>query len=357
KASTQAGRAAKAAKKSDEAVLSNCQCLSEGVDAPVVEMVAFMDAKKSPIDIVQAAGRAFRTSPGKERAYIFLPVIVDEGLGETAIIATLKQPDFAHVGHVLAAMFESDEDFQEYLNSIYYTQVATPDKGYTPGSRRSRSGSGFTIRDADTREEMAAGDIRDILTAAVVRTVVPNFERNMQRFLAYKEKYKTGYMPTNVSKRGKELSQTISPEFVSWGVNTRITMTDIENGSPLPHKGLTQRKYNRLIEAGFLTKSDTGDKRGQSTSLKGRKHPRFADLEPYIVRYHDENNGRRPPDVGEKITWNEQTMDLGRAVAQRISKINQNKNIRDNDEFVALFKRLGWLDSEDDSDKSDESSD
>ena len=46
--------------------------------------------------------RAFRTSPGKERAYIFLPIVVDEGQGETEIIATLKQQDFAHVGHVLA---------------------------------------------------------------------------------------------------------------------------------------------------------------------------------------------------------------------------------------------------------------
>ena len=98
-------------------------------------------------------------------AYIFLPIVVDEWQGETEIIATLKQQDFAHVGHVLAAMFESDEEFQEYLNSIYYTQVVTPDVGYKPGSGKSRSGSGFTVRDADTREEMVAGDLRNMLTA------------------------------------------------------------------------------------------------------------------------------------------------------------------------------------------------
>jgi len=341
----------------ESAVLSNCQCLSEGVDAPAVEMVAFMDAKKSPIDIVQAAGRAFRTSPSKERAYIFLPIVVDEGQGETEIIATLKQQDFAHVGHVLAAMFESDEEFQEYLNSIYYTQVVTPDIGYKPGTGKSRSGSGFTVRDADTREEMVAGDLRNMLTAAVVRTVVPNFERNMQRFLAYKEKYKTGYVPQPTTAQGKKLLQEISPEFLYWAHGVRIAYGEVRRGATLPHKGITQQKYDRLIQSGFAFSSTTDDKRGKSSSLAGKKQPRYADLEPLIVRYHNENNGEIPPAYGPIVAWNNQTLDLGKAVGQRISKINRNATMREKDEYVALFKRLGYLDSEDDSENSKDSAD
>lgn len=328
----------------ESAVLSNCQCLSEGVDAPAVEMVAFMDAKKSPIDIVQAAGRAFRTSPGKERAYIFLPIVVDEGQGETEIIATLKQQDFAHVGHVLAAMFENDEEFQEYLNSIYFTQVSDPKKGYTPSSTRSGSGTGFTIRDADTGDVVTAGEIRDILTTAIVRTVVPNFERNMRRFLAYKEKYGTGYVPFQNTKRGKEIMQIISPEFVYWANNCRIAIQEIRDGSSVPHKGITTRKLKMLTNAGFETTSSTGDARGKAGGGKGGKRPRFSDLEPLIREYARNNSGNRPPAYGHVVNWKNQEIDLGSIIARNVSKINRGAGLRDKEEYVNLFKELQWID-------------
>ena len=339
----------------ESAVLSNCQCLSEGVDAPAVEMVAFMDAKKSPIDIVQAAGRAFRISPGKGRAYIFLPIIVDEGQGENEIIATLKQQDFAHVGHVLAAMFESDEEFQEYLNSIYYTQVQTPELGYKPRSGKSRSGSGFTIRDADTREEMGAGVLRNMLTAAVVRTVVPNFERNIQRFLAYKEKYNTGYIPDNTTKTGKNLMKEISPEFVNWSNNTRVAVKQIQDGAPLPHKGITQRKLDILIKAGFEWKSTTSDRRG-GVAKRGIKQMKYDDLLPYIEDYAKENDGKRPPYQGGVMRhWKGIDFNLGHVVGNRLGKMERGQNIRESEKFSSLFKRYGWLESKKDSGGSEDS--
>ena len=49
-------------KQADRAVLSNARCLTEGVDVPAVDMVAFMSPKKSKVDIVQATGRAMRKS-------------------------------------------------------------------------------------------------------------------------------------------------------------------------------------------------------------------------------------------------------------------------------------------------------
>jgi len=341
----------------ESAVLSNCQCLSEGVDAPAVEMVAFMDAKKSPIDIVQAAGRAFRISPGKERAYIFLPIIVDEGQGENEIIATLKQQDFAHVGHVLAAMFESDEEFQEYLNSIYYTQVQTPELGYKPKSGKSRSGSGFTVRDADTREEMVAGDLRNVLTAAVVRTVVPNFERNIQRFLAYKEKYNISYIPNNNTKTGKKLMKEISPEFVYWSINTRMALKQIQDGAPLPHRGITQRKLDRLNKVGFETTSTTGDTRGKGSG-KAMKRMKYDDLLPFIEEYAAEHNGKRPAyQGGVKREWAGSEFDLGNAVGNRLGRIKRGESIREIEKFSSLFRRFGWLDSENGSEISKDSAD
>src|SRR5262249_28675774 len=41
-------------------ILSNCACLGEGVDVPVLDGVAFIDPKRSMIDIIQAVGRVIR---------------------------------------------------------------------------------------------------------------------------------------------------------------------------------------------------------------------------------------------------------------------------------------------------------
>ena len=58
------------------ALMTNARCLTEGVDIPAIDCVAFVDPKQSRVDIVQAAGRALRRSPGKEYGYILLPLIV-----------------------------------------------------------------------------------------------------------------------------------------------------------------------------------------------------------------------------------------------------------------------------------------
>ena len=48
------------------AVMSNARCLTEGVDVPAVDMVAFLSPRRSRVDIVQATGRAMRRSPWKD---------------------------------------------------------------------------------------------------------------------------------------------------------------------------------------------------------------------------------------------------------------------------------------------------
>jgi len=50
----------------ERAVLTNAQCLTEGVDVPDTDMVVFTAPKRSHHDIVQAVGRAVRKAPGKK---------------------------------------------------------------------------------------------------------------------------------------------------------------------------------------------------------------------------------------------------------------------------------------------------
>ncbi len=61
----------------EKGVLTNARCLTEGVDVPAVDMVAFLDPKQSRIDIAQATGRVMRKSQGvstKGVGYVVVPL-------------------------------------------------------------------------------------------------------------------------------------------------------------------------------------------------------------------------------------------------------------------------------------------
>jgi predicted helicase len=48
------------------------------VDVPALDGVAFVDPKRSEIDIIQAVGRAIRRSEGKETGTIVIPVFLSD---------------------------------------------------------------------------------------------------------------------------------------------------------------------------------------------------------------------------------------------------------------------------------------
>ena len=57
------------------AVLSNARVLGEGIDVPDIDAVVFVDPKNSPVDTVQAVGRALRQHPGaSKKATLVVPV-------------------------------------------------------------------------------------------------------------------------------------------------------------------------------------------------------------------------------------------------------------------------------------------
>ena len=73
------------------AVMSNARCLTEGVDVPVVDMVAFLSPRRSRVDIVQATGRAMRKAPGKKIGYVLVPLYVELNAGETVEAAVNRR--------------------------------------------------------------------------------------------------------------------------------------------------------------------------------------------------------------------------------------------------------------------------
>ncbi len=88
-------------------VVTNARCLTEGVDVPSVDMVAFMNRKDSVIDIVQACGRAMRLSDGKRYGHVLLPLHVNLKSAETIENAVMRS-GFREVWRVINSMREQD---------------------------------------------------------------------------------------------------------------------------------------------------------------------------------------------------------------------------------------------------------
>ncbi|MCR4289662.1 MAG: Helicase associated domain protein [Candidatus Scalindua sp.] len=129
-------------KNSDYSVISNARCLTEGVDLPAVDMVAFMSPKKSKIDIIQATGRAMRKDPQnseKTHGYILVPLYLEITTDES-IYEAVDKADFGEVWNVLQALQEHDEVLADIIRQLQENK----------GSGKGQEGDGF-------------GDIIDIL--------------------------------------------------------------------------------------------------------------------------------------------------------------------------------------------------
>ena len=106
-------------KTAPKGLITNARCLTEGVDVPAVDMVAFVDPRKSKIDIAQAAGRAMRQSKAtqKKLGYIVVPLFIEQNKGETEVEAFTRS-GFDEVAEVLAAMLESDDDLVDTIKEM-----------------------------------------------------------------------------------------------------------------------------------------------------------------------------------------------------------------------------------------------
>ena len=102
-----------------EALITNARCLTEGIDVPAVDMVAFIDPRHSRVDIAQATGRAMRKPRGlnKEVGYVVIPLFLDRKSGET-LDEALKRSEFNDVANVLNAMQEQDEDLVQIIREL-----------------------------------------------------------------------------------------------------------------------------------------------------------------------------------------------------------------------------------------------
>ena len=101
--------------KDEIGLLSNARCLSEGVDVPALDGVAFIDPRRSEIDIIQSVGRAIRLSDDKTMGTIVIPVFIDQ---TDDAKAALEASDFKPIWDVLEALKSHDDKLSDELDQL-----------------------------------------------------------------------------------------------------------------------------------------------------------------------------------------------------------------------------------------------
>ena len=99
----------------ERSLLTNARCLSEGVDVPSLDGVAFIDPRASQVDIIQAVGRAIRLSPNKKAGTIVLPVFIGHGDNPEQ---ALDEGNFKPIWDVLNALKSHDDVLADELDQM-----------------------------------------------------------------------------------------------------------------------------------------------------------------------------------------------------------------------------------------------
>ena len=99
----------------DRGLLTNARCLSEGVDVPSLDGVAFIDPRSSQVDIVQAVGRAIRKSDNKTIGTIVLPVFIED---TDDVEKSILSSNFKPIWGVLNALKSHDETLSLELDQL-----------------------------------------------------------------------------------------------------------------------------------------------------------------------------------------------------------------------------------------------
>ncbi len=108
----------------------NVGIFGEGTDSPSLSAVAFLEARKSPIDVIQAVGRAMRTSPGKQLGYIICPILIPPHVDpETWLSTSGPEEGWQELGQILRALRAHDSRIEDELVDLIQIQIPpTPEE-------------------------------------------------------------------------------------------------------------------------------------------------------------------------------------------------------------------------------------
>ena len=122
-----------ATKKNPVGVM-NVGLFGEGTDVPSLDAVAFIEPRQSPVQVVQAVGRAMRHAPDKPVCYIICPLVLPPGCDAERYMAESNGSGWKNLAEVLLALRAHDERIEDGLRDKLEIWIPPA----TPGAKRVR---------------------------------------------------------------------------------------------------------------------------------------------------------------------------------------------------------------------------
>ncbi len=105
----------------------NVGIFGEGVDAPSLSAVGFLEARKSPVDVIQAVGRVMRRSENKEMGYIICPILIPPNTdAESWLRSSGPEDGWRELGQILLALRAHDGRIEDKLSDLMQLYLPAP---------------------------------------------------------------------------------------------------------------------------------------------------------------------------------------------------------------------------------------
>ena len=105
----------------------NVGIFGEGVDAPALSAVGFLEARKSPVDVIQAVGRVMRRAENKEMGYIICPILIPPNTdAETWLRNSGPEDGWRELGQILLALRAHDGRIEDRLSDLMQLYLPPP---------------------------------------------------------------------------------------------------------------------------------------------------------------------------------------------------------------------------------------
>ena len=105
----------------------NVGIFGEGVDAPSLSAVGFLEARKSPVDVIQAVGRVMRRAANKEMGYIICPILIPPNTdAETWLRNSGPEDGWRELGQILLALRAHDGRIEDKLSELMQLYLPPP---------------------------------------------------------------------------------------------------------------------------------------------------------------------------------------------------------------------------------------
>jgi superfamily II DNA or RNA helicase len=99
-----------------QGLVTNARCLTEGVDVPTLDGIAFIDPRASQVDIVQAVGRAIRRGGDEKKfGYIVIPIFFSQEEIDEEII---NESVFKPIWNVINALKSHDTKLADEIDEL-----------------------------------------------------------------------------------------------------------------------------------------------------------------------------------------------------------------------------------------------